>query len=353
MTLTGNTGSIGIAGDRFKPVAYALDRQKVRNLALVAVHYETNTQEQETAATFGDILRGLAERQEQEAARTVDDILRGFTERQEQEIATTVGAVLQGFAERQVNAVDAGFEFNNGRGNHAVVVTMDLGQVRVRGSEFNCDVLAMLLNFRIAGVDAFQTTWLWYDHWESVGDDPYEMYSFFIVHGDAIIRERFSFIDRLSNGRDSSNGFDPTIFSSGGDLNCFPDGGDSDPIWFRDEGWKAAQLRFWYRRFYQETRIGQLMALRSDEPALYHYPEGLRIAAVYAAAPTWPQLSDEMAARIKLALGVYAPEPTSERSHDGNAVVAERSAVASPDLAEVEKWLKKIHRVLWLLASGR
>ena len=34
---------------------------------------------------------------------------------------------------------------------------------------------------------------------------------------------------------------------------------------------KHCQTAFWYRKFYSETRTGQLMVLRPDEPILYYY----------------------------------------------------------------------------------
>ncbi len=37
-------------------------------------------------------------------------------------------------------------------------------------------------------------------------------------------------------------------------------------FWSRSESWREANERFWYRKFYQEMRTGQLMVLRPDEP---------------------------------------------------------------------------------------
>ena len=47
---------------------------------------------------------------------------------------------------------------------------------------------------------------------------------------------------------------------------------DSDFIWRNDSHWREAWARFWYRKFYTETRTGQLMVLRPDEPTLYQFP---------------------------------------------------------------------------------
>ena len=35
--------------------------------------------------------------------------------------------------------------------------------------------------------------------------------------------------------------------------------------------WDEADTRYWYRKFYTETRTGQLMALRPDDPRLFYY----------------------------------------------------------------------------------
>jgi hypothetical protein len=51
------------------------------------------------------------------------------------------------------------------------------------------------------------------------------------------------------------NGFDSAVFVSGD---------DSNSIWMHETGWWEARTRFWYRKFYAETRTGQLMMLRPD-----------------------------------------------------------------------------------------
>jgi len=42
-------------------------------------------------------------------------------------------------------------------------------------------------------------------------------------------------------------------------------------VWGDEADWDEANTRYWYRRFYTETRTGQLMALRSDDPRLFYY----------------------------------------------------------------------------------
>jgi len=82
------------------------------------------------------------------------------------------------------------------------------------------------------------------------------MYSFFVVSGDRIVRETVSFHD------DPNSSFDPAVFKSES---------DSDFVWFNDADWREARARFWYRKFYTETRTGQLMVLRPDEPTLHQF----------------------------------------------------------------------------------
>jgi hypothetical protein len=45
----------------------------------------------------------------------------------------------------------------------------------------------------------------------------------------------------------------------------------SEPIWCDEPDWDVAQAKFWYRKFYSETRTGQLMWLRPDNPVLFFY----------------------------------------------------------------------------------
>jgi hypothetical protein len=81
-----------------------------------------------------------------------------------------------------------------------------------------------------------------------------EVYRFFVVGGDRIVREEVLFRDYPGSG------FDPSVFES-----------YNDPASKQksERGWNDAIVRFWYNRFYRETRVGQLMLLRSDKPEIY------------------------------------------------------------------------------------
>lgn len=50
-----------------------------------------------------------------------------------------------------------------------------------------------------------------------------------------------------------------------------PEEKDEDYIWSSDPYFREASEIYWYRKFYTETMIGQLMVLRPDEPPLYFY----------------------------------------------------------------------------------
>jgi hypothetical protein len=135
----------------------------------------------------------------------------------------------------------------------AIRITSEMGSLRLKGPTFNCRLASAILELFKNGIKPFASRWFWYDTDES-DTDPQTRYKFFVVHEDRIVRESVSFSDY------SGSGFDPTVFDSG-------DGSD-------DSNWDLAWAAYWYRRFYRETLIGQLMVLRPDLPVIHHYPEG-------------------------------------------------------------------------------
>jgi len=176
------------------------------------------------------------------------------------DVPTTVGGVLRNAVDRQFKTVTPGV-----LEGHTVTLPTDAGDIVLPCSPFCSRLVSMLLEFRSEGVNPFDTSWFWFDS-DSVTDDPHERYAFFVVHGGKIIREQLSFSDH------SESGFDPRILVTEE---------DSDPIWFSEKGWNDARLRYWYRKFYRETATGQMMVLRSDEPDLFHYPEGRLLRLLY------------------------------------------------------------------------
>ena len=171
-----------------------------------------------------------------------------------------------------------------------VRVTTDTEKLEFKGSPFNCDVLGELLRLTKDGVNPFSARWFWYDE-DTCREDPQEMYSFFVVYRDEIVRERVSFGDYHGNG------FDPDIFKS--------DEGHDD-IWLDDSEWREAITILWYRKFYSETRTGQLMVLRPDEPPLYHYDRA-RIGIAVEAPPVPPLRGFITQFRTYRVLGIMLP----------------------------------------------
>ena len=164
-----------------------------------------------------------------------------------EELSTTVGDIYG-------NLVDQPFEVEP-FAILAIKIKTSKEKLTFSGPAFNLNILAELLSLRKDGADPFTAQWFWYDR-DSCRDDPQDLYSFFVVCNDKIVRERVSFSDYHGNG------FDPSLFDPGSDIGS---------IWFSDTGWREASVRFWYRKFYTETRMGQLMILRDDEPELYDY----------------------------------------------------------------------------------
>lgn len=158
---------------------------------------------------------------------------------------TTIADLLRGFDGKNFSLEDQLTSFT---------LKTDSGALEVRGVSFNLKMAATLLELQREGIKAFATRWFWYGK-DTSTTDPTDSYNFFVVGDDRIVRDEIRFLDYAGSG------FDPAIFGS------FEEGDDGDE-------WFAAWAAFWYRRFYQETRIGQLTVLRPDKPELHYYPEG-------------------------------------------------------------------------------
>ncbi len=165
---------------------------------------------------------------------------------QKQERATTVVEVLRSLEAKQIQGIESVL---------TTKITTEQGVMVLGGPSFNRSVVEAFLNLQKDGINPFETRWFWYDE-DHVTDDLMARYSFFVVHKEAIVREAVSFTDY------SDGGFDPSVFESDK---------DSRPIWRNHPEWDEAWTRYCYKKFYTETRTGQLMVLRPDEPILYHY----------------------------------------------------------------------------------
>ena len=85
---------------------------------------------------------------------------------------------------------------------------------------------------------------------ESSTDQPHDFYNFFVVCDDKIVREDVSVRDYRGSG------FDPSLFEA------------EEYSFFnrsREAAWRRALTKFWYRKFYTETRMGQLAVLRDPK----------------------------------------------------------------------------------------
>ena len=82
----------------------------------------------------------------------------------------------------------------------------------------------------------------------------WERFRFFVTVGDDIVEDSFELSSLCEHDIDESV------------LKPARHEGDSWKTPGQDTG-----LRWWYRRFYTETRAGKLMVLRTDSPRIFHY----------------------------------------------------------------------------------
>ncbi len=138
-------------------------------------------------------------------------------------------------------------------------IKVDDKKVHLGGPTFSLDILRFICRLNGQSQNPFDSYLFWYDS-DHVLDDAHDSHRFFVVHKDAIVMEGITF------SQHSSAGFNPQAFRR-----AFESG---DDIWGHAQDWREAETRYWYRKFYRETMMGQLMALRPDGPELYYFPEG-------------------------------------------------------------------------------
>jgi hypothetical protein len=128
----------------------------------------------------------------------------------------------------------------------------DAGEVTVScetGGMFVLRILCDLIGLHKEGIDPYLAMWFYYEHdWSRDGD---LLHKFFVVHDGKIVSEYFS----LGQGY-------PRVLAIHK---------DNEPIWHSWPYRDTASEIYWYRKFYTDTLTGQLMVLRPDEPALFHY----------------------------------------------------------------------------------
>jgi hypothetical protein len=92
-------------------------------------------------------------------------------------------------------------------------------------------VLRELLALKADGIESFSSEWFWYDS-HSCSDGPHELYNFFVVSGDRIVREMSRSATTMTADLIQLFSFD-----------------NSDFIWLNDSDWREATTRFWYLKF--------------------------------------------------------------------------------------------------------
>ncbi len=99
------------------------------------------------------------------------------------------------------------------------------------------------------GINPVNVMWFYYDKdWSKDGG---QSHTFFAVHDIKIVSERCHFSSE-----------EPLILIQEK---------EDDPIWHSHPQFDEAVVRYWYRKFYSETMVGNLMVLRPDKPILYYY----------------------------------------------------------------------------------
>lgn len=132
------------------------------------------------------------------------------------------------------------------------------GEKRFSGTDFAEHLLYVLLNLRKEGINPYKARWFFYDRDSS--RDASESHTFFLVCDGKIVQEKIDLFRYIYD-----NDFEPAV------LHDPLEGLES--IWHDDYYWQEAETRFWYRKFYTETKTGQLVLLRPDEPELFFYPK--------------------------------------------------------------------------------
>jgi hypothetical protein len=138
------------------------------------------------------------------------------------------------------------------------VYVTEAGKVQIIGEGIAglgaCDLLRKLLELHSKGVDPFTATWFPYDwsHYEEV-----VVHSFFVLYDNKIVEEQFTFASHSPLVLER-----PALYKDAEIHNRR----------YVDEAVEC----YWYRKFYTETMVGQMMVLRSDDPPLYYFDRPTR-----------------------------------------------------------------------------
>lgn len=200
-------------------------------------------------------------------------------------IPTTAGAILREVMPHRFGPVQTGEDLRAADGSIGAA-TRPVCQVKTFGGGFTIEtpqrtirlntlqenmrfpaqVIEALLEIdrAVAEGEALHPVFFYYDK-DHVTDDVHDSFSFFVVNGSHIV------VDRVSVSRHRTSGFDPAFFKPAY---------ESCGVWASDEFVGDAKVRWWYRKFYQDTDAGQLTALREDAPIYHFVPEWKQQAVI-------------------------------------------------------------------------
>lgn len=134
------------------------------------------------------------------------------------------------------------------------------------GSSFVADIVATLIRIDQASEHrSFHPIFFYYDR-DHVVDDVHDSFSFFVVNDDRFV------LDRVTFSRHSGSGFDRRVFD--------PFYTVKNQIWRSEPYVEDAKVRWWYRRFYEETDAGKLTTLRDDVDLFHYVPDWKQRAAI-------------------------------------------------------------------------
>ena len=240
--------------ERFEPIAYELNWEVVADLTL-DIHDESGTK---TQTTIGELLReAMPGRYEGEGKKETPAVVDGAMSSYRLHLPSRVIHV-------------------DGLGDNHFPAQM---------------LKHVIALFRMEGETDFRATLFYYDsEWGHYEDSWWERFWFFVVVGDGIV--------------------EPALEMSS---LCEHDINDSvvKRAWHVAEDWQTpghdTYLRWWYRRFYTETRSGQYMVLRTDAPRIFHYtPPEHREAANAKQLATISRATSWLAVAATVALGMWA-----------------------------------------------
>ena len=132
--------------------------------------------------------------------------------------------------------------------SHKKYVT-DTGDLEIEAEWTILSTIDTLVGLFKREINPVNVLWFYFDHdWSRDAD---ECHVFFAVHNNQIVLESCNFMSE-----------EPRILVLQKDDN---------PIWHSHPYFDEAITRYWYRKYYSETKHGSLMVLRPDEPTLYYY----------------------------------------------------------------------------------